>query len=86
MLDLVNALGYWAPLAPAKDRPAALRDADVPGRVRLFADAYGIDAAQREQVLPMALARTRNAMQSMEAAAKAGRSGGVVSGRAGTGP
>jgi len=71
VLDLVNALGYWAPFAPAEDRPAALRDADVPGRVRLFADAYGMDAAQREQVLPMALARTRNAMQSMKAAAKA---------------
>ena len=36
----------------------------------MFADAYGMDAAQREQVVPVALARTRNAMQSIEAAAR----------------
>lgn len=71
VLDLVNALGYWAPFAPVEDRPAVLRDADVPARTRLFADAYGMDMAQREQVVPMALARTRNAMQAQEAAARA---------------
>jgi len=73
VLDLVNALGYWAPFAPAQDRPAVLRDADVLLRTRLFADAYGMDMdmAQREQVVPMALARTRNAMQAQEAAARA---------------
>jgi hypothetical protein len=37
--DLVNALYWWAPLLHPRDRAPALTDADVAGRVRVFADA-----------------------------------------------
>jgi Ser/Thr protein kinase RdoA (MazF antagonist) len=37
--DIVNALYWWTPLMHPDDRPPGMRDADVPARVRIFADA-----------------------------------------------
>jgi Phosphotransferase enzyme family len=45
--DLVNAIYWWTPLTHPNDRPPALRDADVPARVRIVADAYGLTQEQR---------------------------------------
>ncbi len=67
--DCVNALYWWAPLLHPADRAPALRDADVAVRVRLFADAYGMTARQREQVVPAAVERARRSHVTMRAAA-----------------
>jgi Ser/Thr protein kinase RdoA (MazF antagonist) len=55
--DIVNALWYWAPLREGdpRDRPSALADADIPHRVAVFADAYGMTAQQRAELAPLAV-------------------------------
>jgi hypothetical protein len=50
--DLVNALHWWAPLVDPVDRAPSLVDADVPRRVRQFADAYGMTEEMRTQWSP----------------------------------
>jgi hypothetical protein len=68
--DRVNALYWWAPLLHPLDRARSLTDADAAQRVRPFADAYGMDAAQRAQVVPVAVRRTSNSHIMMRTAAE----------------
>ena len=68
--DLVNALYWWAPLLHPIDRAPALVEADVGQRARAFADAYGMTATQRAQIVPVALRRAHNTSLTMKAAAK----------------
>ena len=44
--DAVNAIHWWAPLTYPENRAPALRSADIPARVLVFADAYGMSAGQ----------------------------------------
>ena len=67
--DAVNALYWWAPLCHPQDRSPALFDADVPRRVRIFADAYGMDDVLRSRIVDLALRRQRNSATIMQAAA-----------------
>jgi hypothetical protein len=69
--DVVNALYWWCPLMHPDDRPPALRNADVPARVRIFADAYGLTSEQRALVVPTAVQRAANSVPAMRAAADA---------------
>jgi aminoglycoside phosphotransferase (APT) family kinase protein len=68
--DLVNALYWWAPLLDPLDRAPSLVDADIPRRVRLFADAYDMTADMRVRVVPLAMRRARNATLTMRSAAQ----------------
>jgi Phosphotransferase enzyme family len=68
--DVVNAVHWWAPLRPPDDRAPALVRADIPARVRAFADAYGMTAEQRAQLVPLAIRRARNSPLIMRAAAE----------------
>jgi len=68
--DCVNALYWWVPLLHPLDRAPSLREADVAHRVRLFADAYDMDDAQRAQVVPVAVRRASNTHITMRAAAE----------------
>jgi hypothetical protein len=68
--DCVNALYWWAPLLDPRDRPAAVREADVALRCRLFADAYRMSRDQRAKVPTVAAQRARNSMVAMRAAAE----------------
>ncbi|QDP98662.1 phosphotransferase [Microlunatus elymi] len=47
MQEVQGALVYWAPISDPADRDRRLRDVDPFRRARLFADAYGLDAADR---------------------------------------
>lgn len=67
--DCVNALYWWAPLLDPLDRAPSLADADIPRRVRLFADAYGMSGEQRCQIVSVAVKRAANAHATMRAAA-----------------
>lgn len=67
--DAVNALYWWAPLCHPQDRGPALADVDAARRVRIFADAYGMDEPQRDGVVDGALRRQRNSAITMKAAA-----------------
>jgi Ser/Thr protein kinase RdoA (MazF antagonist) len=57
LYDIVNALWYWAPLkwGDPRDRAPALADADIPHRIAVFADAYGMTARQRAKPAPLAV-------------------------------
>jgi aminoglycoside phosphotransferase (APT) family kinase protein len=66
--DLAYAIRGFVPLSG--DR--ALQRADAAGRVRLVADAYGLDEAQRRRLAPM-LARRSRAMYDLLAAGHASR-------------
>jgi aminoglycoside phosphotransferase (APT) family kinase protein len=59
LYDIANALWYWAPLRDPRDRAPALADADVPHRVAVFADAYGMSQRQRGELVPLALDMVR---------------------------
>jgi aminoglycoside phosphotransferase (APT) family kinase protein len=55
LYDIVNALWYWAPLRDPRDRAPAYVNADIPRRVALFADAYGMTAQHRAEFAPLAV-------------------------------
>ncbi len=55
LYDIANALWYWAPFRDPRDRAPALADADVPHRVGVFADAYGMTARHRAELAPFAV-------------------------------
>jgi aminoglycoside phosphotransferase (APT) family kinase protein len=57
LYDIANALWYWAPFkwSDPRDRAPALADADIPHRVAVFADAYGMTAHQRAELAPLAV-------------------------------
>jgi hypothetical protein len=54
LLDIVTTLLYWAPLRAPVDRDPVLRDADSGHRMRVYADAYGLAAADRLRLLDVA--------------------------------
>jgi Phosphotransferase enzyme family len=70
--DLVNALWFWAPLREGdpRDRPPALADADIPRRVAVFADAYGVTARQRAELAPLAVDVARRYHEDSRASAE----------------
>jgi len=70
--DCVNALHWWVPLRAPQDRPEQLRTAsvrDIADRVLRFADAYGLDRAQRAKVVPQALRRAQDSLAWAQRAA-----------------
>ncbi|MER5426337.1 phosphotransferase enzyme family protein [Streptosporangium roseum] len=69
--DLANALYWWAPLLHPKDRAPAFVDLDIPHRVAVFADAYGMTAPQRHALVPAATHMIGRFHVNMRAAAGA---------------
>jgi hypothetical protein len=55
LVDIIQTLRYWAPLAAPPDRDPAFADVDVPGRIALFCHAYGLSYAERARLVPVAL-------------------------------
>jgi Phosphotransferase enzyme family len=70
LYDIVNALWYWAPLRDPRDRSPALADADIPHRVAVFADAYGMTARQRTGLAPLAVDMVRRYHEDSRACAE----------------
>ncbi|WP_433411199.1 phosphotransferase enzyme family protein [Microtetraspora malaysiensis] len=68
--DLANALYYWAPLMHPEDRAPAFRDLDIPHRVAVFADAYGMTSEQRRVLVPTATTMIGRFHVNMRAAAE----------------
>lgn len=54
LYDTANALYWWAPLYDPEDRAPAFATADIPRRAAVFADAYGMPAEQRRDLVPLA--------------------------------
>lgn len=54
LYDIANALYWWAPLWDPIDRAPAFVQANIPERVALFANAYGMSTSQRRDLVPLA--------------------------------
>jgi aminoglycoside phosphotransferase (APT) family kinase protein len=67
--DLANALYYWAPLTDPTDRAPAFAGLDIPARVAVFAEAYGMTTRQRQALMPAARAMVARFHITMRAAA-----------------
>jgi aminoglycoside phosphotransferase (APT) family kinase protein len=70
LYDVANALWYWAPLRDPRDRAPAFAGLDVPHRVAVFADAYGMTAAQRAEFAPFAIDLARRYHENSRASAE----------------
>jgi Phosphotransferase enzyme family len=68
--DMANALWYWAPLRDPRDRSPAFADADIPHRVSVFADAYGMTGQQRAELTPLAVDMVRRYHEDSRASAE----------------
>ena len=53
LYDIANALWWWAPLRDPRDRAPAFTSLDIPHRAAVFADAYGMTAQQRQDLVPL---------------------------------
>jgi Phosphotransferase enzyme family len=54
LYEVTNALFWWCPLRDPVDRDPAFVHADVLHRAAVFADAYGMSAELRRELVPMA--------------------------------
>ena len=54
LVDIIQTLRYWAPIADPADRVPALRDADAAGRIAMFCEAYGLSHTERARLVPVA--------------------------------
>lgn len=54
VLDLVTTAMWWVPLQAPADRAPAQAGVDVPARLRLLLDAYGLPAGARAELLDVA--------------------------------
>ena len=70
LYDIANALWYWAPLRDPRDRAPAFADADIPHRVAVFADAYGMTARHRAELAPFAVDMARRYHEDSRASAE----------------
>jgi aminoglycoside phosphotransferase (APT) family kinase protein len=71
LYDLANALYWCSPLLDRRDRAPAFADLDLPHRAAVFADAYGLTAAQRRGLMPMACRMVHRSRLTAQAAAAA---------------
>ncbi|MFC4911442.1 phosphotransferase [Actinomadura gamaensis] len=72
MYDVVTALRHWAPIADPADRDVLLHGVDAGRRMRLFADAYGLSADERRELLPAARVRFERSYRAMRTRAEGG--------------
>jgi Phosphotransferase enzyme family len=70
LYDIANALWWWAPLRDPRDRAPAFADADIPHRVAVFADAYGMTARHRAELAPFAVDIARRYHEDSRASAE----------------
>jgi aminoglycoside phosphotransferase (APT) family kinase protein len=70
LYDVANALWYWAPFRDPRDREPAFADLDVPHRVAVFADAYGLSGQQRSALAPFAVQMARRYLEGSRVSAE----------------
>jgi hypothetical protein len=64
--EVFNAMLWWGPLSDPRDVDDLLRDVDVPRRIRILADSYGLSGTDRERIMEVAMLRTRRAWYLMK--------------------
>lgn len=68
--EMVSTMLWWGPLSDPRDVDPLLRGLDVPRRVRILADSYGLSGPGREQITEVAAATTRRAWYLMRQRAR----------------
>jgi hypothetical protein len=71
LVDVIQTLRYWAPLADPADRDPALRDADAAARVAIFCEAYGLARPARALLVPVATSWLRRSRVTIAQRARA---------------
>lgn len=69
-LDAYNTAMHWVPLRPPEDLWPAWCAVDQARRLRIFADAYGMGAADRSTLVDLGIARCDSTWLRMRAAAE----------------
>lgn len=64
--DVSTAMYWWAPFRDPRDRDPLLRDVDSGRRARLYADSYGLDNADRQKLLDLAIRRCERSWHVMK--------------------
>jgi len=64
--EMYNTMMWWAPLGDPVDSDPLLRDVDVPRRIRLLADAYGLSETDRGRVVDVGIMRSRRSWHVMK--------------------
>jgi Ser/Thr protein kinase RdoA (MazF antagonist) len=70
LVDIIQTLRYWAPLAAPADRDPAFAGVDVPGRIALFCAAYGLSYTERARLVPVAMRWLRRSRATIAARAR----------------
>src|SRR5690606_11107123 len=70
LLDAYNTAMHWVPLCAPEDVFPGWPAADRPARLRLLADAYGLDEADRRALPGLGVARCDNGRARMKASAE----------------
>jgi Ser/Thr protein kinase RdoA (MazF antagonist) len=70
LADVVNTAIHWVPLSDPVDRAAGYAGMDVPARLAILVDAYGLDADRRAGFLALARRGAQRAWHNMKAAAE----------------
>jgi hypothetical protein len=70
LVDIIQTLRYWAPLAAPADRDPAFADVDVPARIALFCAAYGLSYVERARLVPVAVRWMRRSRATVAARAR----------------
>jgi len=68
--DVVNTAMWWVQLFAPGDRDPAFAGADVPARLALFVDAYGLERHERAAFCEVAIAGARRSWHTMKANAE----------------
>jgi len=69
MLNLYTAAAHWVPLCPPERVPAAWQGIDQAARLRLFADGYGLDDADRLRLPDFGIDRAEITWRRLRASA-----------------
>ncbi|MEO3809818.1 phosphotransferase [Sphaerisporangium sp. B11E5] len=74
LYDIATTVRHWGPIADPIDRDPRQRGLDVGARLRLFCDAYGLEAGERRRLLEVSRLRFGRSYEWMRA--RAVREGG----------
>jgi hypothetical protein len=68
--DVINTAMWWVPLFPPEDRDPAMADNDVPSRLNIFVESYGLAASDRSAFVDVAVEGATRAWYRMRANAE----------------
>ncbi len=72
LVDIIQTLRYWAPIADPVDRAPALRDLNAADRIAIFCQAYGLSYLERARLASVASRWLRRSPASIARRARAG--------------